>query len=132
MHRPSRFAAGAIALAMALSTSGCYGPFYLVRKVHKFNGEISDNKWVVEVAYIVMAGIIPVYGVAGLLDELIFNSIEFWTGENPVADAKAPTSGVQKTANAQPADYRAYTTANGEVAVSTTDGMQVASLAAAN
>ena len=28
--------------------------------------------------------IIPVYGLATLGDAIIFNSIEFWTGENPI------------------------------------------------
>jgi hypothetical protein len=69
-----------------MGISGCYGPFYLVRKVHKFNGEVSDNKWIVEVVYLLTAHLIPVYGIAGLADAIIFNSIEFWTGENPLAE----------------------------------------------
>ena len=81
-------------LAAAMFTSGCYGPFLLTRKVWKWNGEVSDNKWVVEVVYLVCTWL-PVYGVAGLADAVIFNSVEFWTGKNPMANADA--SGVPAT-----------------------------------
>ncbi len=84
MQRPHRLMVGM--LALGLFVNGCYGPFYLVRKVHKFNGEVSDNKWIVEVVYLV-ATWLPVYGIAGLADAIIFNSIEFWTGKNPMANA---------------------------------------------
>jgi hypothetical protein len=81
-------------VALGLFMSGCYGPFYLTRKVWKFNGEVSDNRWVVEVAFLVM-NIIPIYSVAGMADSLIFNSLEFWTGNNPMAEASA--NGVRAT-----------------------------------
>ena len=90
MRAPHALATGAVALALV--TSGCYGPFYLTRKVHQWNGEISDNKWIVEVAYLV-ALIVPIYEIAGLADAVIFNSVEFWTGENPMAPtASAPST----------------------------------------
>ena len=82
MRKPHVAVAGL--LAGLVFANGCYGPFHLVRKVHKFNGEVSDNKWVVELAYLVMTWL-PVYGLAGAADAIIFNSIEFWTGENPLA-----------------------------------------------
>jgi hypothetical protein len=31
------------------------------------------------------AYVVPVYGIAGFIDAVILNSIEFWTGSNPVA-----------------------------------------------
>lgn len=91
MGRQVRLAAGV--LAVALMTSGCFGSFNLVRKVYNFNKECSDEKWVRELAYLVMT-YIPVYGVAGLADALIFNSIEFWTGSNPITaeTAAAPST----------------------------------------
>lgn len=84
MRKPHLAVAGL--LAGLVFANGCYGPFHLVRKVHKFNGEVSDNKWVVELAFLVMY-LFPVYGLAGAADAIIFNSIEFWTGENPLAPA---------------------------------------------
>jgi len=83
--------AGVIA---ALMLSGCYGPFYLVRKVHKFNGEISDNKWIQEIVYLVCSWV-QIYSLAGAADALIFNAIEFWGGKNPMAEADA--DGVTQT-----------------------------------
>src|SRR5688572_9280960 len=87
MRKPHRMAVALLAVGMM--AGGCYGPFHLVRKVWKWNGEVSDNKWVVEVVYLLTAHLIPVYGIAGLADAIIFNSVEFWTGENPLADDMA-------------------------------------------
>ena len=73
----------AVALAAVIFSNGCYGPFYLTRKVHQWNGEASQNKWIVEAVFLVCAWL-PVYGIATLADAVIFNSVEFWTGENPL------------------------------------------------
>lgn len=68
---------------MLITAVGCYGSFPLIQKVHKFNGTLG-SKWVNELGFLVM-NIIPVYGVAGTVDALILNSIEFWTGKSPMA-----------------------------------------------
>lgn len=80
----------AIALAGLLFVNGCYGPFLLTKKVHAWNGQVSDNKWIVEVVFLVCAWL-PVYGIATLADAVIFNSVEFWTGNNPMSTADAGT-----------------------------------------
>ena len=80
----------AIALAGLLFVNGCYGPFLLTKKVHAWNGQVSDNKWVVEAVFLVCAWL-PVYGIATLADAVLFNSIEFWTGNNPISSADAGT-----------------------------------------
>jgi hypothetical protein len=100
MRRPHAMAVGLVALGMMVS--GCYGPFYLTRKVWRFNGEVSDNKWVVELAYLVMTWL-PVYGIAGLADAVIFNSIEFWTGNNPLSEGEAKLQTQQVASDVQPA-----------------------------
>jgi hypothetical protein len=73
---------GALAMAGML-LAGCYGPFHLTRRLWTWNGQVGD-KWVNEVVFLVMS-ILPIYYVAGAADTLIFNSIEFWTGDNPMA-----------------------------------------------
>ncbi len=78
---------GAGLLALSFLFAGCYGPFRLTRKLHQWNGEVG-SKWANEVVFIVLVWT-PVYGLATLGDALIFNSIEFWTGENPIDSAKA-------------------------------------------
>ena len=80
----------AIALAGLLFVNGCYGPFLLTKKVHAWNGQVSDNKWIVEVVFLVCAWL-PVYGIATLADAILFNSLEFWTGNNPMSTADAGT-----------------------------------------
>jgi Domain of unknown function (DUF3332) len=69
-------------------TTGCYGPFNLTRSVYHWNGNIKgsgevNEKWMKEFVFFGMI-IIPVYMFSALLDAFIFNSIQFWTGSNPV------------------------------------------------
>ena len=85
----SRFGKGiALVLVAAVGTlsAGCFGKFQLTRKVYDMNKSI-DDKYVRSAATWILV-IVPVYEVAALLDLILFNVIEFWTGENPVAGAK--------------------------------------------
>ena len=66
-----------------MSTAGCFGSFNLVRKVYQFNKQVSPDKWVRWLMFLVL-NFIPVYGFAAFFDAVIANSLEFWTGENPV------------------------------------------------
>jgi hypothetical protein len=83
--RGSRFVKGiALVLVAAVGTlaAGCFGKFQLTRKVYDINQSI-DEKYVRSAATWIFV-IVPVYGVAALLDLIVFNVIEFWSGENPV------------------------------------------------
>jgi hypothetical protein len=85
--RGSRFGRGiAIVLAAAVGafSAGCFGKFQLTRKLYDINQSI-DEKYVRSAATWLF---VPLYGLTGLLDFVVFNVIEFWSGENPVADAK--------------------------------------------
>jgi len=62
---------------------GCFGSFALVKKVYEFNDVASDNKFAKTLLFYVL-NIVPVYGIAGFLDLIIFNLLEFWTGSNPI------------------------------------------------
>jgi hypothetical protein len=94
-----------IALVLiAVMLSGCTGSFELTRKVYKFHRSI-ENKWVDEIVFLVCA-YIPVYVIAILADSIIFNSIEFWTEENPMKSAQ----GEKLTRVAMAGDYRAVMT----------------------
>lgn len=84
--RKSIVASAVLATTLSVSLSGCYGTFPLVRKAYAFNKSVSPNKFVQEGVFLVMS-ILPVYGIAAMADALVLNSIEFWTGTNPVADA---------------------------------------------
>ncbi|MGB7631149.1 MAG: DUF3332 family protein [Candidatus Deferrimicrobium sp.] len=87
--RGSRFGKGiAIVLvaAMGALSAGCFGKFQLTRKVYDINQSI-DDKYVRSAATWIFV-IVPVYELAALLDLIVFNVIEFWTGENPAAETK--------------------------------------------
>ena len=83
-----RYRIGAGLMAVALLASGCYGPFHLTRRLHRWNGQVGD-KWAQEFVFLVLAWL-PIYGVATLGDAIVFNSIEFWTGQNPAAPEGTP------------------------------------------
>jgi hypothetical protein len=71
-----------LAAAALLCSTGCFGSYALVRRVHRFNGEVHSQKWVQEGVFLGLNfPFVPVYGIACLLDTLFFNSVEFWTGE---------------------------------------------------
>lgn len=80
MHRPTRFTMGLLAAVLILS--GCYGPFNLTRRLYQWNGQVG-TKWEREIVFVILAWL-PVYGLTVLGDALVFNSMEFWTGNNPV------------------------------------------------
>ena len=67
--------------ATALLCTSCLGPNNAVRRVHTWNREI-ENRWLGEAVYFVIR--MPVYIPCFLGDILIFNSIEFWGGTNPI------------------------------------------------
>ena len=69
-------------LSGSLLFSSCIGSFSLFNKLLTWNQSIGD-KWINELLFFMLT---PAYGVAMLADGLVLNSIEFWTGENPVLD----------------------------------------------
>ena len=66
-----------------VATTACFGKFQLVQKVYKFNKEVDPDKWVQWFVFLVLS-IIPIYGLATVIDVVLANSVEFWTGENPI------------------------------------------------
>lgn len=63
--------------------SGCYGEFRLTHNLHRWNGTVGDDL-VNELVFLGLI-IIPVYEFSMFLDVVFFNTIEFWSGSNPVA-----------------------------------------------
>ncbi len=70
------------------SLTSCMGRSGLSQKVVKFNMEAAETPWGREGLFLGL-WITLVYPISGLLDLFIFNSIEFWTGENPI-NGKSP------------------------------------------
>lgn len=70
-------------LAGSLFFTSCIGSFKLWNNLKDWNQGVS-NKFVNELLFIALH-IVPVYEIAYLADVLVLNSIEFWSGSNPVA-----------------------------------------------
>jgi hypothetical protein len=87
-------------LATSLSSSACIGRFAVTGEVRKFNLEVTKDQWGREIVFLCLY-IIPIYPLAGAVDLIIVNSIEFWSGENPVnGQPRLARSGDQRHATA--------------------------------
>lgn len=84
MTKLRRAAALAVILALSQSNLACFGSFNLTRKLWGFNDTVSDSKWIKWLLFLGLT-IVPVYSIAALVDALVLNSVEFWSGKNPVA-----------------------------------------------
>lgn len=85
-----------LALFMGFSMMSCYGPFVLTKKIYRWNGSLG-NKFVNSIVFWALL-IVPVYGVVGLVDFAILNTVQFWTGSNPLAmkEGQSETQYVKK------------------------------------
>ena len=72
-------------LALSLGSASCLGPDNAYRSVKNWNAELATQDWINEVVYVGMH-IIPVYPILLLGDIVIFNTIGYWSGENPIND----------------------------------------------
>lgn len=78
-----KFSVAAILIAgCSLTFSSCIGTFVLTNRVLNWNRQVG-NKFVNELVFFAF-WILPVYEVVGLADVLVLNSIEFWSGSNPI------------------------------------------------
>ena len=75
--------AATVCICGAFLFSSCIGSFGLHGKLLSWNEGVG-NKFVNELVYLAF-NIIPVYPLCYLADALVINSIEFWTGSNPMA-----------------------------------------------
>ena len=84
-------------LSGSLLFSSCVGSFGLFNRLSSWNQGVG-TKFVNELVFLAF-NIVPVYGVAYLADALVINSIEFWSGSNPMAnvgDVKKVTQSQKK------------------------------------
>lgn len=98
------------ALCGSMCLTSCIGSFQLTNKLLSWNRSIADN-WVNELVFVVF-WVLPVYEVAGLADILVLNSIEFWSGENPVAEGTYKMQGKNGEEFLVKVDKTGYTVTN--------------------
>ncbi|MCB5270413.1 MAG: DUF3332 domain-containing protein [Candidatus Cloacimonetes bacterium] len=91
-----------VAVMLTVGLGGCFGNFAATRKVYDFNQSFG-GKWENQLLFWVL-NIVPVYGLASWGDVVIFNTIEFWTGSNPMA--MGPKEEVIKYASQDGKDLR--------------------------
>ena len=83
--------------------SSCIGSFTLFNKFAKWETQMTSNKYVNAIVGFIIT---PFVGSVCLLgDALLFNTIEFWSGSNPIADI-----GKTRTIMGQDGRYYAVTT----------------------
>ena len=80
-----------VALAVAtciLLTTGCMGHMGVTKKLKKGNLSITENRWGREGIFLGFS-VLWVYRITAILDLFVFNSVEFWSGENPITNQPA-------------------------------------------
>ncbi len=100
----------------ALTLPSCIGSFGLTNKLLTWNNHVG-SKFVNELVFFAF-WIIPVYEISGLADLLVLNTIEFWSGDNPVAEGSRIIEG-------NDGKYLVVTDENGYTITSQNDGSTV-------
>lgn len=95
-----------VLLCSGFLLSSCVGSFGLHGRMVEWNQGIG-NKFVNELVFFALH-IVPAYEIAYLADILVVNSIEFWSGDNPMASI-----GDVKKVKADSGNYLVETTADG-------------------
>jgi hypothetical protein len=89
MRRRRSVAAVAAVLVVAFGalSAGCFGSFKLTKQLYEVNKSVEDKYLRSAVTWLF---IIP-YSFTATLDFLIFNVVEFWSGQSPVASGPVTT-----------------------------------------
>lgn len=78
--KPSKYLL-TLALASIFSLSGCLGPNHAGGHLAQWNNSF-ENKWAKEGIFLL---VLPGYALFGMGDVLIFNSWQWWSGQNPIS-----------------------------------------------
>lgn len=115
--RKYKISVAALLIAVAaLSMQSCIGSFSLTNSVLSWNKNVG-NKFVNELVFIAF-WILPVYEVTSIADLLILNSIEFWSGRNPMEASV-------KTISTDQGEYIVVCDGKGYVITNKTTGAQM-------
>lgn len=82
MRKVNIFFLACFFLVLSIGQSGCYGPFKLTKNLHEWNSTVG-SKFVNALVFFAFI-IVPIYGVTVFIDGVVLNTIEFWTGDNPI------------------------------------------------
>lgn len=73
-----------LAMAASILSTSCLGSYSAFNGLREWNDQVSGNKFVNNLLFWGL-WIVPVYEIFIFGDTLIFNTIEFWSGSNPLA-----------------------------------------------
>jgi hypothetical protein len=79
--------AAVLVLAFGALSAGCFGSFQLTKQLYEVNRSVEDKYLRSAVTWLF---VIP-YTFTGVLDFLIFNVVEFWSGKSPIAAGPVTT-----------------------------------------
>ena len=85
LRRNQRRIGWLVMLLAGPSLVGCYGHFPITRGVYKLNGAVGGESVggkILETLVFWAFVIFPIYGIGMFLDAIVFNLIEFWTGNH--------------------------------------------------
>lgn len=98
-----------------LATTGCFGTFVTTQRLYHWNMTVDNNKWA-RWGVFVATVVIPIYPSATLFDMVFTNSVEFWSGRNPMA-ASADGSRTVRTPTGEEVTLRMRDDGNIDVAI---------------
>jgi len=81
--RVRRVIAITVLCTSSLAATGCFGSFTTVRRLYHWNDTVDANKWA-KWGVFVATVIVPIYPSATFFDLVFTNSVEFWSGRNPM------------------------------------------------
>ncbi len=73
----------ALLLASSMMYTSCVGSYALFNKYAKWQTHMTSNKYVNGIVGILIGWLVG--GIALFVDEIVLNTIEFWSGSNPIA-----------------------------------------------
>lgn len=108
----------AVLLAAAMLSTSCVGSFSLFNKLASWNKQATGSKFLNEIIFLIIS---PAYAVCSAVDVIVLNTVEFWSGNNPVA------SNIGKTTNVLGSDgnYYAVKTLKDGYEITSPNGEQV-------
>lgn len=84
----------ALAASGVALSSGCFGGFALTKKLYNFNASVT-NKWLRWLVFLLFYCFF-VYGFVAVIDALVLNTIEFWSGKPAISATKTVEDGENK------------------------------------
>lgn len=98
-----------VLILFSSTLTSCLGGFYAFNGLKDWNQSVTGNKFINNLIFWILY-IIPVYQIFMFADLVIFNLLEFWTGNNPISMNEGEVESKMMTYNG--IDYKMTATKN--------------------